>query len=51
MPKKIEQIETKLNQNNNNLSKIQKFTIKINSDNFLKRNIEIPILVKYTVIY
>ena len=50
MVKRIEKIETKTNQNDNDLKKVQRFTIKVNAENFLKRVIEIPIVTHYTVL-
>ena len=47
--KKLEQIELKNNQNLIQEDKAQKITIKVNTDNFLKKVIYIPILVNQIV--
>lgn len=50
MVKKIEQIQLKNQQNLNTVDNLQKITIKINSENFLKKVIEIPILVNQIIV-
>lgn len=49
MVKRIEQINKQLDKNVNQLDNVQKFTIKVNAENFQKKIIEIPILINYTV--
>jgi len=49
MVKRLEQIEKINNQNKNNVDKIKRIDIIINAENFIKKVIEIPILVNYSV--
>jgi len=49
MVKKLEKIDLINKQNKNNIDNIKKINIKINSEDLLKRIIEIPIVINYTV--
>ena len=49
MTQKINKIDITLNQNSNDLDKIKKISIEINTENFSKNFIEIPILVNQPV--
>lgn len=49
MPKRIEKIEQKNGENLNDLGKIKRLTIKINTENLQKEIIEIPIITDYLI--
>jgi hypothetical protein len=49
MAKLIEKIILNSNQNTNDLDSVQKITIKIDTDNFMKKIIEIPILLNQPI--
>jgi hypothetical protein len=49
MPKKLENIDLKNKQNQNDIDNVNKIYIKLNAENFDKKIIEIPILIKYEV--
>ena len=49
MVKRIEKVIQQLDKNTNELDSVKKINITINSENFDKKIIEIPILVNHTV--
>ena len=49
MPNRIDKIEKNNNQNIDTIDKVQRFTIKVNAENFMKRVTEISVLVNVEV--